>query len=44
MNYLTFRHHFVQIGAQFTTLLASEFGVPQGSILGPIFNLCVADM
>ena len=45
MSYLTFRHHFVQIDAHFSTLLTSEFGVPQGFILRPIlFNLCVADM
>ena len=41
-NYLTFQQHFVQIEAHFSTLLTSEFGVPQ---LGPIlFNLCVADI
>ena len=41
MNYLTFRQHFVQIDAHFSTLLTSQFGLLQGSILGPIlFNLC----
>ena len=30
---------------KFSTLLTSELGVPQGSILGPIFfNLCVPEM
>ena len=42
MNYLTFRQHFVQIEAHFSTLLTSEFGVP---LLGPIlFYLFVEDM
>ena len=45
MNYLTFRQHFVQIDAHSSALLTSEFGVPQGFILGPIlFNPCVADV
>ena len=45
MSYLTFRQHFIQIDAHFPTLLTSEFGVLQGSILGPILSsLCVADM
>ena len=45
MNYLTFRQHFVQIDAYFSTLLTSEFGVPQSSVLGPILlYLCVTDM
>ena len=45
INYSTFRQHFVQIDAHFSTLLIPGFGVPQGSILGQIlFSLCVPDM
>ena len=42
-NYLTYRWHFVQI--KLSSLLAANYGVLQGSILGPIlFNLILADM
>ena len=45
MDYLTFRQHFVQIDAHFSTDLTLEFGVPQCSVLGSIlFNQWVADM
>ena len=44
MNHLTFRQQFVQIDTYFYTLLTLEFGVRQGSILGPILFNCVADM
>ena len=45
MNYLTFPQRFVQIDDYFSTLLTSEFGASQDSILEPIlFNLCVADV
>ena len=45
MNYLTFPQRFVQIDDYFSTLLTSEFGASQDSILEPIlFNLYVADV
>ena len=44
-NYLTDTQHFVQIDSNISNILITDFGVHQGSILGPIlFNLCVADM
>jgi len=38
-NYLTKRKQFVQLGNDKSQLLESNFGVPQGSILGPILFL-----
>ena len=44
-NYLTHRQHFVQIDSNCLSPLTAKYGVPEGSILGPVlFNLYVADM
>ena len=44
-NYVTDKRHFVQIDLSISNILMTSFGVPQGSILGPIlFNLCLAGM
>ena len=45
IQYLTGRKHFVQIDYKKSELCVVNFGVPQGSILGPLFsNLYVADL
>ena len=45
INYLSDQRHFVQIDDRRSDMAHVAFGVPQGSILGPvIFNLCVADL
>ena len=44
-SYLTDRSHFVQIEDKVSELETVRFGVPQGSILGPmLFNLYVSDL
>ena len=44
-NYLTDRRHFAQTDSSISYILITNFGIPEGSVPGPIlFNLCVADM
>ena len=40
-NYLTDRRHFVQIDSSISNILITSFGVPQGSIRGPILSIYV---
>ena len=35
-NYLTHGQHFVQIDSNCSSLLTAKYGVPQGSMRGPI--------
>ena len=44
-SYLTDRTQYVQVNKKFSSHKTVNFGVPQGSILGPIlFNIYVSDM
>ena len=44
-SYLIERYQYVQIEDKRSTLLPMFFGVPQGSVLGPVlFNLLIAEL
>ena len=45
LNYMSNREQFVQIDDRTSSKMTVHFGIPQGSILGPLFfNLYVADL
>ena len=45
LNYMSNREQFVQIDDRTSSKMTIDFGIPQGSILGPLFfNLYVADL
>ena len=44
INYLTNRQQLVQVNDRKSSLLTAEFGVPQGSVLRPMFLVYVEDL